>query len=107
MQRRDALQALVANAIRHTRSGHAGGAFTVEACHWFAGVAVAVADQGGASEPVPGDADALAESGRGLRTVSALADGWGWYGNATGRAVIAVFQAAPAVAIGVVAAGAA
>lgn len=84
---------LVVNAIRHTRSALDGGCVTVEVCHWFAGVAIAVSDQGGPSEPAPRDVDDLAESGRGLRTVSALANGWGWYGNARGRTVIAVFEA--------------
>ncbi|MEV5711571.1 ATP-binding protein [Actinoallomurus sp. NPDC052274] len=98
---------LVVNAVRHTRSNLPGGCLTVEVCHWFGGVAVAVSDQGGPCEPVARDAGDLAESGRGLRTVSALANGWGWYGNAEGRTVIAVFTADDAPGLHGVIAGAA
>ena len=98
---------LVVNAVRHTRSSRPGGCVTVELCHWFAGVAVAVSDQGGPCEPVARDACDLAESGRGLRTVSAVADSWGRYGNAQGRTVIAVFEADDAPGLAGVAAGAA
>jgi serine/threonine-protein kinase RsbW len=82
---------LVVNALRHTKSGQAGGSFAVEIARWDSGVRVAVTDQGGPSEPVGGDADFDAESGRGLRTVSLTADGWGWFGNERSRTVTALF----------------
>lgn len=85
---------LVVNALRHTRSGRAGGAFTVVVLLCADGrVTVSVSDQGGPDEPVARDAGPLAESGRGLRTVSLTAAGWGWYGNESGRTVTAVFDA--------------
>lgn len=86
-----AVDELVVNALRHTKSGQAGGAFTVDVRCAGGRIAVAVTDQGGPDEPVARDAAPLAESGRGLRTVSVLADGWGWYGNESGRTVTAVF----------------
>ncbi|MDN3351879.1 ATP-binding protein [Actinomadura sp. DC4] len=86
-----AVDELVVNALRHTRSGQAGGTFAVGVRRGYAEVAVMVTDQGCATEPAPTDADELAESGRGLRTVSLLATSWGWHGNAGGRTVTAVF----------------
>ncbi|GAA0340750.1 hypothetical protein GCM10010151_32970 [Actinoallomurus spadix] len=83
---------LVANALCHTRSGLPGGAFIVEVRRWRTGVAVSVSDQGALREPAAGDAEELAEGGRGLRTVEALASRWGWAGDASGRTVIAVFE---------------
>ncbi|WP_412518527.1 ATP-binding protein [Actinomadura madurae] len=82
---------LVVNALRHTKSGQDGGFFTVEVAHDGALVAVTVADQGGPGEPTVTDAGELAESGRGLRTVSLTAASWGWHGNGEGRTVTAVF----------------
>lgn len=71
---------LAANAIRHTASG-AGGLFAVEVRRPAPGVArVAVTDAGGPCEPsVPADGDPneLAEGGRGLALVAALASDWG------------------------------
>jgi anti-sigma regulatory factor (Ser/Thr protein kinase) len=100
---------LAVNTLRHTRSGEPGGCFSVELRRWYgvlqAGgketelVAVSVQDQGGQGEPVsdPRDLDDeefwLAESGRGLWTVARTAAGWGWFGNATGRTVTALFAA--------------
>jgi anti-sigma regulatory factor (Ser/Thr protein kinase) len=86
-----AVDELVVNAMRHTKSGQAGGSFTVEVLCGGGGVAVSVADQGGPDEPVARDADVLAESGRGLRTISLTAESWGWHGNEAGRTVTAVF----------------
>ena len=85
---------LVVNALRHTKSGQ-GGSFLVEVLRAVDRVAVSVADEGGPSEPVATDADQLAESGRGLRTVSLVADSWGWHGNDRGRTVSAVFPVQP------------
>jgi hypothetical protein len=68
---------LAANAVAHTASG-AGGMFTVEVIRPADGVAiVAVTDAGSPREPSVTDADALAEGGRGLALVDALANSWG------------------------------
>jgi serine/threonine-protein kinase RsbW len=88
-----ALDELVVNALRHTKSGQDGGYFVVE-ISWADDVTtVSVIDQGGPAEPAARDADPMDESGRGLRTVSLLAHTWGWYGNDLGRTVSAVFPA--------------
>ncbi|TDE34186.1 ATP-binding protein [Actinomadura sp. 6K520] len=84
---------LVANALRHTKSGQDDGSFTVEVRFVGELVAVSVADQGGPGEPVARDAAVTDESGRGLRTISLTAESWGWHGNDRGRTVTAVFAA--------------
>ncbi len=78
---------LTTNAVTHTRSGEAGGRFTVDIT-WSADCArVVVGDQGsdeapgGPGEGQPGDA----ESGRGLLMVAALSSAWGLAGNAAAR----------------------
>lgn len=81
----------VVNALRHTKSGRFEGTFAVEVRRDRDRVLVAVTDQGGPAEPTATEADELAESGRGLRAVAALADSWGWHGNERGRTVTAVF----------------
>ncbi|WP_345438868.1 ATP-binding protein [Actinoallomurus vinaceus] len=83
---------LVANALRHSDSGR-DGAFTVDIRHAAGCTAVSVTDEGGRAEPVVIDADDLAESGRGLRTISLLADSWGWHGDDAGRTVTVIFAA--------------
>ncbi|TDC97719.1 ATP-binding protein [Actinomadura sp. 7K507] len=88
-----AVDELVVNALRHTKSGQPGGAFTVEITRWDGTVTVAVTDEGGSSEPVATDAGDDAESGRGLRTVSLIAACWGWFGNDRSRTVTALFGA--------------
>jgi anti-sigma regulatory factor (Ser/Thr protein kinase) len=71
---------LAANAIAHTASGAAGGVFAVEVSRPADGRAiVAVTDAGGPGEPSLRDADELAEDGRGLALVAALASRWGHY----------------------------
>ncbi|GAA4494572.1 hypothetical protein GCM10023191_033990 [Actinoallomurus oryzae] len=85
----------VVNVLRHTKSGRSEGGFTVEVRCRPGQVLIAVTDQGGPTEPVATDVDDLAESGRGLRTVAALADSWGWHGNEHGRTVTAVFTTDP------------
>lgn len=52
-------------------------------------IAVSVCDQDGPHDPVARDTGLLAESGRGLRTVSRMAESWGWYGNESGRSAAA------------------
>lgn len=82
---------MVVNSLRHTKSGQEGGSFTVEIVQDGGCVAVSVTDQGGPGEPAAQEAADLAESGRGLRTISLTADSWGWHGNGEGRTVTAVF----------------
>jgi len=68
---------LAANAIAHTASG-AGGVFAVEVSRPADGRAlVAVTDAGGPGEPLVREPDELAEGGRGLALVAALASSWG------------------------------
>jgi serine/threonine-protein kinase RsbW len=76
-----------ANAIAHTASGH-GGVFTVEVDRPRDGVArVAVTDDGGASVPMPGALDLMAEGGRGLAMVAACTSRWGYTDACPGRTV--------------------
>jgi anti-sigma regulatory factor (Ser/Thr protein kinase) len=77
---------LAANALRHTRSG-AGGSFDVIVWRGVTAACIAVLDDGAARVPVPGSTDRLAEAGRGLALVNALAARWGHCGGPTGRAV--------------------
>lgn len=85
------LDELAVNALRHTRSGWDGGQFTVDIRMDAAGVIVRVTDEGGTREPRVGAADELAESGRGLLTVEALAATWSWQGDTRGRTIYATF----------------
>jgi serine/threonine-protein kinase RsbW len=64
---------LVANALRHMKSGQ-GGSFIANLLHTDARTHVSLADEGGPTEPVVIEAGKWDESGRGLRTVAALAD---------------------------------
>jgi anti-sigma regulatory factor (Ser/Thr protein kinase) len=76
-----------ANAIAHTATGN-GGVFTVEVDRPRDGVArVAVTDDGGASVPVPGALDLMAEGGRGLAMVAACTSRWGYTDARSGRTV--------------------
>ena len=68
-----------------------GGRFTVEISMDVAGVIVYVTDQGGPDEPHLRDITDLAEGGRGLLTVDALAATWSCTGDARGRTVRATF----------------
>ncbi|MGH3240285.1 MAG: ATP-binding protein [Spirillospora sp.] len=86
------LDELAVNAVRHTRSGDAeGGRFTVDISMDVAGVIVYVTDQGGAREPRLRSLAELAEGGRGLLAVEALAATWSWSGTPEGRIVRATF----------------
>lgn len=60
-----------------------------------AGVIAYVTDQGGPGEPRLRDLAELAEGGRGLLTVDALAATWSWTGTPQGRTVRATFPARP------------
>ena len=72
---------LCANAVLHTRSGEAGGRFSVEV-RWRPELAwVVIGDQGTLTVPAvggkPGEAGGTEEHGRGLLLVDELADDWG------------------------------
>jgi hypothetical protein len=86
---------LFANAVCHSASGSPGGLVVLELRRWRRGVAVAVIDQGGPTEPVVRTVDetldALAEGGRGLLTVGAYATWWCCRGDSRGRTVTAFF----------------
>ncbi|MGI8333240.1 ATP-binding protein [Actinomadura scrupuli] len=86
---------LVANAVRHTRSGQPGGQLTIEIRRWPGHcVTLAVTDQGGPHVPhlpEPTEEDSLAESGRGLMILGAITNSWGWTGDTRGRTVTALF----------------
>lgn len=85
------LDELAVNAIRHSRSGRDGGWFAVDISMDVAGVIVYVTDEGGPGEPRVRNLADLAECGRGLLTVEALAATWSWTGNARSRTVRATF----------------
>jgi serine/threonine-protein kinase RsbW len=80
---------LATNALTHTRSGEAGGRFTVDVAWWPESARVVVGDQGSDEVPEtatpPEDKIADAESGRGLLLVGALSTAWGMAGNADAR----------------------
>jgi anti-sigma regulatory factor (Ser/Thr protein kinase) len=65
---------LFANAIMH---GPAGGRVLVGYCLWREGARLVVCDGGGPGEPRLVHGDGLAEGGRGLNVVDALAARWG------------------------------
>src|ERR1700760_300303 len=75
---------LCTNAIVHSRSGEAGGQFSVDVDWAPALVRVVVGDQGSAKAPAiaapAGGAARWRESGRGLLLVDNLADDWGTAG---------------------------
>jgi hypothetical protein len=79
-----------AHEVRATKSGQ-GGSFTVGLFHTGGRTSVSVADEGGPAEPAVAEAGEWSECGRGLRTVSVLADSWGWHGDDTERTVTAIF----------------
>jgi anti-sigma regulatory factor (Ser/Thr protein kinase) len=85
------LDELAVNAVQHTRSGQDGGRFTVDINMDVAGVIVYVTDQGGPGEPCLRNLAELAEGGRGLLTVSALATTWSWAGTPESRTIRATF----------------
>jgi serine/threonine-protein kinase RsbW len=75
---------LCTNAVMHTRSGEAGGRFSLAVAWTRESVRVVVEDQGSSTAPTigvrtgdPARADEADESGRGLRLVDRLASDWG------------------------------
>jgi serine/threonine-protein kinase RsbW len=82
-----------ANALRHTASAHPGGHYLVEVRRWSDGATVALTDEGSHKVPNIPEPDDLAECGRGLQTVCALASEWHWTGDHCGRTFTAHFFA--------------
>jgi serine/threonine-protein kinase RsbW len=80
-----------ANALRHTASSRPGGRFLLEVRRWREGASVSVTDEGGYKVPTIPEPDDLAECGRGLQTVGALATEWHWSGDRRGRTFSANF----------------
>lgn len=90
---------LICNAIRHTRSGKAGGVYILDVRRRGDAVEIAVIDQGGTDQApavrsMEQSLDELTFHGRGLLTVAGLASHWGWEGDYTGRVVWAEFRPA-------------
>jgi anti-sigma regulatory factor (Ser/Thr protein kinase) len=78
---------LVANAIRHTPSGEAGGEFTVSIWSKPGWARIEVADEGaGQWSPLAGDGED--EYGRGLAIVAALAERFGHDVNVGGAQTV-------------------
>ena len=77
---------LATNAIRHTASG-LDGTLSVVVRVDSNSVKIEVHDLGAMTEPVLAVSGALQESGVGLGLVEAVADFWGYYGDAEGRVV--------------------
>jgi anti-sigma regulatory factor (Ser/Thr protein kinase) len=87
---------LAANAIAHTRSGHAGGTFTVHLGVMSSkSVCLLVADEGGPTTPDPQRASVDAESGRGLDLVTAVSAIFVPAGDENTRNVLVVITAGP------------
>ena len=68
---------LVTNAIRHSRSGAAGGSVTLAVLHAADGILVEVTDSGSASDAPVVKADVYTCEGHGLFLVEAVAGQWG------------------------------
>jgi anti-sigma regulatory factor (Ser/Thr protein kinase) len=85
---------LATNAIEHSASGLEGGMFIVHLAEVSADhVAIIVTDQGGPAIPHARDADAGAESGRGLGVVRSLTSVFVTVGGSNMRSVLAVIPA--------------
>lgn len=84
---------LANNAIRHSLSGHPGGAYTLRVHRTKEGLRLTCRDRGGLRThnahlaPTPDTLDPGVESGRGLAMVDAFASTWGDNGNAEYRTV--------------------
>jgi anti-sigma regulatory factor (Ser/Thr protein kinase)/DNA-binding XRE family transcriptional regulator len=70
---------LIANSVQHSHSRRPGGRITIRLLSVASGLRVEVTDAGAPTVPVLAcSQSALAECGRGLRLVEALADRWGY-----------------------------
>jgi serine/threonine-protein kinase RsbW len=81
---------LASNAIMWSRSGHPGGNFLVRVTRRRRWVQIAVTDQGSHYAPITleTELEALAESGRGLACIEALAKSGGTYRTIKGTRVV-------------------
>jgi anti-sigma regulatory factor (Ser/Thr protein kinase) len=86
---------LYSNAVRH---GPAGGRVLVGYCLWHDGARLVVCDAGGSGAPRLVHVGDLAEGGRGLHVVEALAARWGTFRLAGALAVWCDFGQPPRVA---------
>ena len=78
---------LATNAIEHTATAHEGS-FHVTICRGDSTLLIAITDDGSDTIPMPGhEADALAETGRGLELVELIADRWDHCGDENSRTV--------------------
>ncbi|MEV8563341.1 ATP-binding protein [Streptomyces sp. NPDC051917] len=87
---------LATNALRHTRSGSAGGCFFVVVGLSDDLVRIEVVDQGGELVPHLCHATDREEGGRGLRLIAAFAKNWGYTVWPDGRSVWAELARATA-----------
>ncbi|MGW2486981.1 ATP-binding protein [Streptomyces sp. NPDC001606] len=78
---------LATNAVRHTRSGAAGGCFYVIVGFRSDLIRIEVVDQGGEGEPHLCDAAEQEEGGRGLLLIAGCAKNWGVKQWPDGRSV--------------------
>jgi anti-sigma regulatory factor (Ser/Thr protein kinase) len=101
---------LATNAIRYSRTGEPGGAFTVEVWRWRGFTQIQVTDAGGDGVPVLSVEDLATqiangswppEGKMGLRGIGALAHRFGTYQHTDGsRVVWARFKSAPPTVVG-------
>ncbi|MET7429080.1 ATP-binding protein [Streptomyces flaveolus] len=87
---------LATNALRHTRSGSAGGSFFVVVGLSDDLVRIEVVDQGGELVPHLCHATSREEGGRGLRLIAAFCKNWGYTVRPDGRSVWAELARASA-----------
>lgn len=85
---------LATNAIRHSRSGQAGGRFGVTLHAGTTLLILAVHDEGGPCTPYLCQAEDTDQSGRGLHLVESLTIRWGVHGDEGGRTVWALIPLA-------------
>ncbi|MFC5820795.1 ATP-binding protein [Nonomuraea harbinensis] len=86
---------LATNAVRHSRSGAAGGTFGIAVHTRYDLVVLAVLDEGGPSVPRLHQAQDHELNGRGLHLVERLTTRWGVRGDGHGRTVWALLRLAP------------
>ncbi|GAA4184385.1 hypothetical protein GCM10022252_13190 [Streptosporangium oxazolinicum] len=87
---------LVSNAVRHSKSGRAGGRVTVAVANRGDTIRIAVIDEGSSTcaPRLPAEPDEDAEGGRGLWLVREVALSWGWHEGTAGRGRVVWFQLA-------------
>ncbi|RCG25072.1 ATP-binding protein [Sphaerisporangium album] len=99
---------VVANAIKHSRSGsRPGGVVNLLVYGDARTVRVEVADEGSSDTipRIPAQTDPLSESGRGLWLVRELSSAWGWRQDDTGHTVWFELSTTPGTPAGTAAPG--